>query len=337
MNKIKTSVIEILKSFIYSLGCIISIATTILQIVPSLSEETDKLFSPFFTNSNPFHWGIIAIIFWLATGLFYYFNYRKALQKEINYRPFIKLAEAGITNIFPNINYYGTNSFIAKNLFRTRNLFYLDLVNDPKIKGNNDAKDVSIELTYYKEGEFFPYHKHLARWIGMPEKELGIPHIYCDIPSDGKTKIRWGMGIVDNKCGDIFFLLDAEQTDLSSYGIMVTPPFLPEGKYTVVANVFGKNLWGIEPFVFEISTIKDEAVKLHIKKESKKWQTSNCLDCVTEIAFHPYRLHMKYQCQIPLQRYSQRHRLPVMAGQNCQTFLERPPLRRKPSRRGSNP
>lgn len=271
MNKVRFSAIEIIQFFVNIFSGLIGFISLLYLFAPKFQEKIgDKLF-PFLDKITVIQWWVVLGTVTIFLIIFNYSIIWYKKKNDISTLPFIKLAGADITNVLPNVNSYGANSFIAKDLHRTRKLFYLDLINDPIKKENNDAVGVSVEITYFRDGEFTPYRKHLARWIDMPEKELGISHIYKDIPSDGKTKVRWGMGYVDNEYGDNFFLLDAEQTDLSSHGIMINPPFLPEGKYTVVANISGKNLWDIEPFVFEISTIGNEPVKLFIKKDDKQW------------------------------------------------------------------
>ena len=192
-------------------------------------------------------------------------------KNEISELPHIKLGGYGIDDVFPKVNMYGANSFIAKDLRQKRQLIYVDIANVPpkKDKDNSEAIKVSVLLEYYDndDGRYL-YKKYFGRWMKMPERELGKNHTYTNIPSNGHSE-RLGVAYLDY--GKSLILLDSEQTDLSSDGIMINPPHLEEGMYVVVATVTGSNLWQIPSFVFEISNAKDELLKFGVKKDGEKW------------------------------------------------------------------
>ena len=216
-------------------------------------------------------WGIIVgtitlfLVILNVSGVWY------QKKNDISTLPFIKLFSFGIDNILTKVNMYGANSFIAKDLRHERKLIYIDIANVPPKKDNDksEGKKVSILLEYFdgEDGRYL-YKKYFGRWIEMPEHELGKNHTYTNISSNGIPE-RLGIAYLDYD--NSLILLNSEQTDLSSNGMILNPPHLEAGRYVIVASVMGSNLWDIPPFVFEILNEKEEPLKFNIKKNDEEW------------------------------------------------------------------
>jgi hypothetical protein len=273
MNKVKFSALEKI-TIVVNVFLGLSGAVSLLYLfVPKFQEKVGNWLFPFFDKITIVQWWIILGI---VTFLLIIFNiviiwYQK--KSEISNLPHIRLAKCGVDNVLPKVNWYGANSFIARNLNHERSLLYIDIANSPKTKDKDKSKaiGVSVQIEYYDgdDGRYL-YKSYLGRWMGTPERELGKNRSFIDIPSSGISE-RLGVAYMDYKSSTLY-LLDSDQTDLSSEGIMVNPPHLSiPGNYVVVATVLGDNLWDIPPMVFELVIIKNETPRFYTKANGEKW------------------------------------------------------------------
>lgn len=176
--------------------------------------------------------------------------------------PNVAIGECRKDNMLVNINRYGANSLLCKNLHSERILLYIDFINSPKIKNNNSAIDVSVYLKYYDENGESVNRKHFGRWMEMPETVFE-KHVKVNIPSDGRTSKRLGIGYFDKGGNGMLILLDAEVTDLNEYGMLNSQDiqYLDAGKYFVVANISGNNVQNTPSLLFKIEIEKDGKLK----------------------------------------------------------------------------
>jgi hypothetical protein len=261
---------------INALGIIFDIFSWVFALYPDFRTKVGNEIFPFVNNLSTEIWIVLSVIIIL---LLIIYNVGKEFyieKRRIEKLPFIKIKDFDTENVFLNINSYGTSSFIAKGLTHDRTLIYLDFINDPKIKMNNNALNVSVSLEYYEGENRYWGKEHYGRWIEQPEHELGKNHTYTDIKSDGISVCRLGIGYIEGIYGDIIYLLDSEKTDLSSHGVIMNPPYLDIGKYIVVAKIFGNNLSEIPPVVFEIFNLENE--KVEIKKLNNGSKIANKLE-----------------------------------------------------------
>jgi len=226
---------------------------------------------PNFGEVSPIMGMFIGFIVFAALVVWHFVD----MSREISYlkskRPRIIFGEPKCIKVSRNINDYGANSFIAKQMSPKTDfyLFCVDFINSPIEKDNNDALGVQAFLEFYDESNSRCY-TYFGRWIDMPERTLNEKHRYADIPSDSRTTKRLGIMYVSGERGNNAYLLDSDIVDNAPEGMVLNPPFLLAGKYSLVISISGRNFPEISK-VYEIQNSKDAMLIFSEKKNSDKW------------------------------------------------------------------
>lgn len=272
MNKVKIFFCEIFQLILNIIAILFGILKSILLLVPDLSKTINDQLLKVLSEIPMINIKIVIYLFIVAIATVNIICFVQNKKKEIAMLPFVKLKSCSADNVNKKANWYGANSLIAGGLNHDRYLLYLDVINDPKIKIQNNAIHVSIKLEYYDcDGNSIDV-SYYGRWIEHQETILGINHKYTDIESDGESAKRLGLGYVDRKGGETLYLLDSDIVDLSSNGIIFGKiPCLGKGKYIVVAKIFGENLYDVPPIILELTNREGCRPDLFRLTNEKKW------------------------------------------------------------------
>lgn len=271
MNKVKYSIIDIIKLIRGLAVLLVATASFIYLLFPDLQKYINKNYYHYIDTITFGQW--ILIIF-ILSFIYLIMNIIEIViekQENIKYRPLIKLSDYGKDDVYQNANIYGANSFISPGLNRSRKLIFLDFINAPteKRREESNAVNVYIYLRFYDSDGMNLYHKSfIGRWIGLPEREFGRDHSMIFLSSNSRAE-RLGVGYIDNN-SDCLILLDSSKTDLSMNGIYANPDFLSPGNYVMVASINGENVWGARTTVFAV-TIENGDVDIKEKENGIEW------------------------------------------------------------------
>lgn len=211
------------------------------------------------------YWIVVFVVAWQ------FWEMSKEISSLKNRKPRIVFGEPKCIEISQKINDYGVNSFIEKQISPSTDfyLFCIDFINSPQEKENSDALGVQAFLEFYDENDDKQY-SYFGRWIEMPERKLNEKHRYTDIPSDGRTSSRLGIMYISGKGGNEAYLLDSDTVDNAPEGMVLNPPFLSKGKYTLVVNISGRNFQEVSR-IYDIQNLKGERLIFSEKKNADKW------------------------------------------------------------------
>lgn len=213
------------------------------------------------------YWILVAIVAW-----HFWEMHQEVLALKEKF-PNVIFKECGIDNMLANTNRYGACSLLCRGISFERTLLYLDFLNSPKTKINNDAIGICVRLTYYNKDRELVARKHFGRWMEMPETEFKT-HIKTNIPPDGETIARLGVGYFDKGGNGCLTLLDAETIDLNRHGYLNSDDvqYLDHGKYFVLATVSGSFIQpNINSLLFSFEIGKDKILEFKQERDIKEF------------------------------------------------------------------